>query len=85
LNDIERADLIFSEKGMPVKKTSSGKNLLAIVKILYSRQEKLTKKNRVTFIESKSSLARIDRLNEGTRMAIRPIIKINKKKFMINY
>jgi len=80
LNDIERADLIFSEKGMPVKKTSSGKNLLAIVKILYSRQEKLTKKNRVTFIESKSSLARIDRLNEGTRMAIRPIIKINKKK-----
>jgi len=80
LNDIERADLIFSEKGMPVKKTSSGKNLLAIVKILYSRQEKLPKKNRVTFIESKSSLARIDRLNEGTRMAIRPIIKINKKK-----
>lgn len=80
LNDMERSNLILSKKGLPFKKSSSGDNLLLMVKILYYRQEMLPKKDRVTIIESKGSLARINLLNEGTRMAIRPIIKINKKK-----
>jgi group II intron reverse transcriptase/maturase len=80
LNDVEKSSLVLSKEGLPYKKTSCGDNLLSMVKILYSRQEKLPEKDRITFMESKSSLARINILNEGVRMAIRPIIKINKKK-----
>jgi len=63
-------------------------NELIIIKALYKEQEKLSNDCKVTKMESKHSLARINALKNGVPMTIRPVIKIDKdklyKKLMVN-
>jgi hypothetical protein len=55
-------------------------NELIVIKALYKQQEMLPNDCKITKMESKYSLARINALEQGVPMAIRPVIKIDKDK-----
>lgn len=79
LDEILIKTLVLSD-GQNKKKNSSIQNWLVVIKYLYAQQEKLIGKDKVTLMESKQSLARIQVLKEGVHQAIRPIIRMDRNK-----
>jgi hypothetical protein len=79
LNETLRKVLVL-KNGQNIKKDSSIQNWLIVIKYLYDQQEKFIGKDKITLMDSKQSLARIQVLKEGVHQAIRPVIVMDKNK-----
>lgn len=79
LNEID-LKLLIMNGDVKANKNSSVNNWIVVVESLIKQQELLPNDQKITLVESKASLSRIEVLQDGVNHNARPIIVINRDK-----